>query len=122
VDFLYYILMQGAEAGKQAAGEAKEAPAEGSPFSLLFLFVILFGIMYVFLILPQKRREKKHRALLSELKKNDHVVTAGGVHGVVMSVKEGSAVLRIDEAKDVKISVALSSISQVLKKEDQGAD
>jgi preprotein translocase subunit YajC len=78
--------------------------------------------MYMFLIMPQKRREKQHRAMLGELKKNDHVVTAGGIHGVVMSVKEGTVVLKIDEAKDVKITVNVGSIAQVVPKGEQAAE
>jgi preprotein translocase subunit YajC len=103
------------------AGEAtgQGAADQGSPFSLIFLFVILFGIMYVFLILPQKRREKSHRAMLSELKKNDRVVTAGGLHGIVMSVKEGSVVLKIDDDKDIKVTVNTGSIAQVVPKEQK---
>jgi preprotein translocase subunit YajC len=104
------------------AAPATGQGAAGSPFSLIFLFVILFGIMYVFLIMPQKRKEKQHRAMLSEIKKNDKVITAGGVHGIVMSVKEGTAVLKIDEAKDVKITVNVGSISQVVPKEEKESE
>ncbi len=88
----------------------------------IFLFVILFGIMYVFLILPQKQRDKKHRAMLSELKKNDRVVTAGGMHGIIMSVKDGTAILKVDDDKDVKITVNLASIAQVAPREEQEAE
>lgn len=119
MQLLYYFIMQ---AG-QVSGETQQATGQeeygGSPFSVLFLFVILFGIMYIFLIHPQRSRDKKHRAMLSQLKKNDRVVTSGGIHGIVMSVKDGSAVLKIDEAKDVKITVSITSIGQVVQRESK---
>jgi len=105
----------------QASGETQGTTGqagEGNPFSILFLFVILFGIMYVFLIMPQKKRDKKHRAMLSELAKNDRVVTAGGIHAIVMSVKDDAAILKIDDDKDIKITVSLGSIAHVIPKDE----
>jgi preprotein translocase subunit YajC len=52
--------------------------------------------------------------MVSELKKNDEVITAGGIHGVVMNVKDASVVLKVDE--NVKIEVEKTHISQVAKK------
>ena len=63
----------------------------------------------------QKRKEKERKALLSRVKKNDRVVTAGGIHGLVMSVRENELILRVDDAKDVKLKVDRSAIVTVLE-------
>ena len=66
MESLYYLVsLVVQEAASGTSGTTQEASGQtGSPFSLIFLFVILFGIMYVFLILPQKQRDKRHRAML----------------------------------------------------------
>ena len=115
MESLYFTLMQTASETQATTGQAGD---QGSPFSILFLFIILFGIMYVFLIMPQKKREKQHRAMLSELTKNDRVITAGGIHGIIMSVKDDKAVIKIDDDKDVKITVNVGSIATIVPKDE----
>lgn len=121
MEIFNYLLMQAEPVASDAGGTTGQDPG-GSFFSVIFLFVILFGIMYIFLILPQKRREKQHRAMVSELKKNDRVVTAGGLHGIVMSVKDDKVVLKVDDDKDVKVTVNQGSIAQVVPKEEQNKE
>jgi preprotein translocase subunit YajC len=106
----------------QTLGTSPQTESSGNILSLLFPFILILGIMYIFLFLPQKRRDKQHRAMLSELKKNDHVVTAGGLHGIVMSVKEGAVVLKIDDAKDIKVTVNTGSIAQVMPRGEQESE
>lgn len=76
--------------------------------------ILIFGIFYFLLIRPQQQKQKEHTRMLSELKKNDEVITAGGMHGVVVNVKDRSVVLKVDE--NVKIEVEKSHISFVTKK------
>jgi len=77
--------------------------------------VLIFGIFYFLLIKPQQDKQKEHVKMLSELKKNDEVITAGGIHGVVMNVKDTSIVLKVDE--NVKVEVEKTHITQVTKKQ-----
>jgi preprotein translocase subunit YajC len=53
--------------------------------------------------MPQRKQQKEHRNLLSNLKKNDEVVTASGIHGTIVNVKDTTVILRVDE--NVKIEV-----------------
>lgn len=85
---------------------------QGSIFGMLFPFILVFFIMYFLLIRPQKRKETQRQEFLSTLKKDDRVVTAGGIHGVITSVKEKEVTLRIDDANNVKIKVSRSSIGR----------
>jgi preprotein translocase subunit YajC len=75
----------------------------------------MFVVMYFLILRPQKRKERERKALLSRVKKNDRVVTAGGLHGVITSVRENEVILRIDDAKDVKVKIDRSAIAAVLE-------
>jgi len=91
-------------------------PQGNALFSLLPL-VFVFVIFYFLLIKPQKAKEKELQQMLSALAKNDEVVTTGGIHGTVISVKDKTVMLRIDE--NVKIEVEKNCIAYHKKK--QGA-
>ena len=86
----------------------------GNPMmQFLPLMIIMFAVMYFLIIRPQKQKEKKRQEMISNVRKQDRIVTAGGVHGVVVSVKENEVVVRVDDAKDVKIKVDKSALTSV---------
>jgi preprotein translocase subunit YajC len=80
----------------------------------LIPLVFIFIIFYFMLIRPQSKQQKKHQQMLNNLKRNDEVVTVGGIHGTIISVKEKTFVLRVDD--NVKVEVDKTAISY-LKKE-----
>lgn len=73
--------------------------------------ILMLVIFYFILIRPQLRKEKERQARLKALKKNDKVVTQGGMQGVVVQRKEPWVILKIDDSKDVRVKVLLSSIA-----------
>jgi preprotein translocase subunit YajC len=77
-----------------------------NPLMQFIPFIFIFGIFYFLIIRPQKQREKEHKALLSKLAKNDEVVTAAGIHGTVVSVKETTVIVRIDDNAKIEIDKA----------------
>lgn len=101
--------------------EVKEGAAKGEPpgppgWTSLVPIILIFGVFYFLIILPSQRKEKKQReALFSALKKNDEVVTAGGIIGVVQSIKDDEVTIRIDE--NAKMRVLKSSIARIIPKE-----
>ncbi|MFO7637355.1 MAG: preprotein translocase subunit YajC [Clostridia bacterium] len=54
----------------------------------LVAIVLVFGVMYAVLIIPQRKREKKTREMLNALKVDDHILTIGGISGVVRNINE----------------------------------
>ena len=87
---------------------------QGNPMmQFLPLMVIMFAVMYFLIIRPQKQKEKKRLEMITNVRKQDRIVTAGGVHGVVVTVKENDVIIRVDAAKDVKIKVDKSAITSV---------
>lgn len=103
------------DAYAQAAQGATQATT--SPLVSLMPIIIIFIIFYFLLIRPQKKAQEEHRKMVSALKKNDEVVTSGGIHGTIVNVKDNSVVLRIDD--NVKIEVQKNAIG-TLKKSRQG--
>jgi preprotein translocase subunit YajC len=105
----------------QAAAD-NPAPQQGSPFSLLPAVVIIVVLFYFLMIRPERRKQATNKALLENLKKNDRVVTIGGMYGVVMNVQRDAdeVTLKIDEATNAKIRVTFGAIARVLGEESSG--
>ncbi|PIU41967.1 MAG: preprotein translocase subunit YajC [Candidatus Omnitrophica bacterium CG07_land_8_20_14_0_80_42_15] len=74
---------------------------------------LIFVIFYFLLIRPQQKRQVEHEKMLKLLKKNDEVITGGGIHGVIMNVKDNTVTLKIDGA--VKIEIEKNSIATLKK-------
>ena len=56
--------------------------------------ILMFGLMYLFLIRPQQKRQKKVMEMQSNLSKGDKVITIGGLHGIIDAIDEGQVVLK----------------------------
>jgi preprotein translocase subunit YajC len=83
--------------------------------TLSILWIIgLFALLYFMLIRPQQVRQKKHLQMLKALKVDDRVVTAGGIYGTIVKLKEDTVILRV--AENVKIEVLKQAISQIAAK------
>ena len=80
--------------------------AQLNPIMQFIPFIFIFGIFYFLIIRPQKQREKEHKALLAKLAKNDEIVTAAGIHGTVVSVKDTTVIVRIDDNAKIEIDKA----------------
>ena len=85
----------------------------------IFPFIIIFAIMYFMVIRPQQKKQKDHQALLNKLKKNDEVMTSGGIYGKVVDLKE--TVVTLEVAPNVRIRVHRPQISAVLTGEKSAA-
>jgi preprotein translocase subunit YajC len=87
-------------------------PQEGgaNPIGLLLPWILVFGIFYFIWFRPQQRERAKHDALLKNLKKGDEVVTAGGIIGEVIHIKEamkdGQPVKSMDDRVTIKTGEA----------------
>ena len=79
-----------------------EQPSSG-PGSGFFLFqlAMIFAIIYFLMIRPKIKQEKKHRERISQLKKGDEIVTAGGIVGEVVHLKDDRVTVRSGESRFV---------------------
>jgi len=83
-----------------------------SPFTLMGG---LLGLFYFIVIIPEKRRKAAEAARLASVKKNDRIVTIGGIHGVVSAVNENNTLtLRLDENGTHKMKIDRSAVARIL--------
>lgn len=88
------------------------------PFlSSLIPLVLVFGIMYLLLIRPQQQRMKQHQSMVEGVRRGDTVVTAGGIVGRVVKVKDDGEVL-VEIADNVQVRVLKTTLSDVRAKGD----
>jgi len=78
---------------------------EGTSIWPMVIFIaLLFGMMYLVLIRPQRKRQKEHRQLVEELRKGDRVVTAGGIYGVIESISDDSVVIKVESGMTIRVA------------------
>ena len=96
---------------------AQNATGGGGPSPIVTLvpFVLIFVIMYFMVVRPQQKKAKDHQEMLNKLKKNDEVMTSGGIYGKVIDLKE--TVVTLEVAPNVRIRVHRPQIASVLTAE-----
>ena len=103
-----------------AYAQAAEAAAP-NPLMQMIPFVFIFVIFYFFLIRPQMTARKKHMEMVSNVRRGDVVVTAGGIVGKVTKVLEGDEVM-VELADKVAVKVVKSTLSDVRTKPEPAAN
>jgi preprotein translocase subunit YajC len=83
----------------------------------LVLFAGMAIILYFGMIRPQQKQQKQLHEMVKNLKRNDEVVTFGGIHGTIVNVKDKTFILRVDE--NAKIEIDKSSIAYVVKQRQE---
>lgn len=96
----YFIAMASGQGGGQSSSQ------------FLVMMVMIIVVMYFLIFRPQAKKQKQQRQMLEQIKKGDKVVTAGGIFGTIVGVKERTVIVKIDD--NVKIELNRSSIAQKL--------
>ena len=89
----------------------------GSGFTQFIPLILIFVIFYFFLIRPQQKRAKDHKAMVAALKRGDDVVTSGGIVGKVERIL-GEDKLDLSISENVTVQVVQSTIQSILNKPD----
>ena len=89
-----------------AAGQAQTAG--GSSASFWIMIILLFLVMWLFMIRPQRKQQKELEKFRSELKKGDKIVTTGGIYGTVAEIQEKTILIKVDG--ETKLRVDKNSI------------
>ena len=76
---------------------------EGIGGTIVFL-ALMFGMVYFVLIRPQRKRQKEHEELTSELKKGNKVRTAGGIYGVLESVGDETVTMKVESGATMRVA------------------
>tara|TARA_B110000438_G_scaffold242232_1_gene241724 strand:- start:280 stop:603 length:324 start_codon:yes stop_codon:yes gene_type:complete len=93
-----------------------QAEGGGSNFSPFLMIGLFMAAMYFFMIAPQRKKEKTHKAMLAALKNGDKVLTVGGIYGTVTAIKDDRVHIKVDEATRLEI---LRSSIQGLQQTDE---
>jgi preprotein translocase subunit YajC len=91
----------------------QDGAGAGQLVSMLIPFGLIILVFYFLIIRPQNKKQKETQAMLASIKKNDRVVTIGGMRGTVQAVRDDAIVLKVDE--NVKLEFNKSAIASVIR-------
>ena len=94
---------------------AADSTSSASLTSSLIMFALIILIFYFLIYRPQKKRDKEAKAMLAAMKKGDKVVTIGGIHGTIVTVKDKTVVIKVDDS--ARIEFSKEAISSVISKD-----
>ncbi len=107
------VLADATAAPPVAGAPVAPPPPQSSPLSFFVPLVLMLVILYFMMIRPQSQQRKRQQQLIESLKSGDKVVTASGIVGTVISVKEKTLSLR---SMDAKMEVTKSSVTDILER------
>lgn len=82
-------------------------------YGTFIMIAVWIAIIYFFMILPNKKKQKKQKEMMDSLKEGNEIVTIGGIKGTVSSVKDDYLQIRVD--KGVNLTIRKSAVAVVLK-------
>jgi len=77
---------------------------QGNPLMMLLPFVFVFAIFYLLIIMPQRKKQKKHMEMVDSLRPGARVITTAGIFGTVMGVQKDFVELKISSNTNVRIT------------------
>ena len=93
----------------QAAGAGSSLP--------MLLPLLLIPVLYLVMIRPQQKRQKQWQGMLAAIKAGDRVTTAGGIRGIILTIKDDVIVIRV-APDNLKLEIAKTAIASVTTQED----
>ncbi len=97
-----------------AQNPAGPAQPGGNFLTAIIPFVLVFVIFYLLIIMPSRKKQKKHQEMVEQLKPGDKIITTGGIHGSVMGVHSDKIEVKI--AANVKVDVTKNAIAVIAGK------
>lgn len=104
----------------QPGAPAKAALPQGNMLGALIPFVLVFAIFYLLIIMPQRKKQKKHMEQIGALKPGDRIITTAGIYGTVMGVQPDRIEVKI--AANVKVDITKGSVGVILARESGTPD
>jgi preprotein translocase subunit YajC len=92
---------------------AQGGPGGPSPIVSLMPIALMFVVLYFLLIRPQQKRAREHQTMIDNLKRNDEIVTSGGLYGRVQTITD--KVLTVEIAPNVRVRVDRAQIASVAR-------
>ncbi len=82
-------------------------------YGTFIMIAVWIAVIYLFMILPNKKKQKKQKEMFDSMKEGDEIVTIGGIKGTISSVEEDYIQIRVD--KGVHLTIRKSAVAVVLK-------
>ena len=90
-------------------------PTAGNPIVMIVIWIAVIGLMWFFMMRPQKKEQKRIQLMLSEMQVGDTVLTTSGFYGVVIDITEEDVIVEFGNNKNCRIPMQKSAIIQVEK-------
>lgn len=90
---------------------------QGSFITALLPFILVFVIFYLLIIMPSRKKQKKHKEMVEALKPGEKIVTTGGIYGTIMGVKPDRLEIKI--SSNVKIEITKSAVGAILSPKEK---
>jgi len=82
---------------------------------MLFMFGLIFVIFYLLIIMPQRKKQKKHQEMVEQLKPGNKLITTGGIYGTVIGTQQDKIELKI--SANTKINITKNAVAVILSSE-----
>jgi preprotein translocase subunit YajC len=99
---------------------AAPAPGAGGGLGMLLPILLFIPLLYLLMIRPQQKKQKQWQQMLGGIKAGDRITTAGGLRGVILSIKDDSIIIRV-APDNLKLEVAKTAIASVTTQDGPSA-
>ena len=93
------------------------ASDQSSALNMFIPLVLVWLVFYFLVFRPQNEKQKKLKDMLKNLKKNDEIITTGGIHGTIVNIKDTTVVVRVDD--HARIEVERDAVVTVKKSDNE---
>jgi len=104
-----------------AEGQQGGEPSMGQTFYQFLPFVAILVLAYLFFLRPMKRQEAERQALLAKVKKNDEILTSGGIYATVIEVSDKEDKIIVKIADNVRVKITKAAIARNITNEEEAA-
>jgi preprotein translocase subunit YajC len=94
-----------------AYAQGAGGPSGPGPLVNMLPIALMFVILYFLLIRPQQKRAREHETMVENLKRNDEIVTTGGIHARIQSLTD--KVLTVEIAPNVRVRLDRAQVASV---------
>ena len=109
------MIFAGLFAFSQQANQA--ARPQGNLLQVLFPFILVFVIFYLLIILPSRKKQRRHQEMVEQLKAGDKIITTGGIFGTVMGVQKDRIEVKV--SSNVKIDITKGAVGTILSEQKE---
>lgn len=88
-------------------------------FHCTVLALLMFGVFWFMFIRPERQRRQEKENMLDNLRKNDEILTLGGIIGTVQQIKDDRISIKVDDQRNTKIDISKKAVSDVLNDDEE---